>query len=221
MQCLLDSRTQRPGPSPCASYPTPRHSLDPSRVSARVTFRVAEQLADLARDLERTFPSQRVSAFLMRCIFTFFAEDIHLLPAGAFTELLESLQQNLPSFPHTVQALWEEMNRGGNSAVLRRTGILRFNGGLFESAEALPLNAFQFQLLLAAAKSEWKDVEPAIFGTLLERALNRQERHSLGAHYTPRSYVERLVMPTVIEPLRQDWRDAQTAAFTLDCAEKT
>jgi hypothetical protein len=58
-------------------------------------------------------------------------------------------------------------------------------------------------------------VEPAIFGTLLERALDPNERHALGAHYTPRAYVERLVLPTVIEPLRIEWANAQAAALTL------
>src|ERR1019366_8890252 len=67
----------------------------------------------------------------------------------------------------------------------------------------------------------WKDFEPAIFGTLLERALSERERHALGAHYTPRAYVERLVIPTVVEPLRQDWRDVQAAALTLERAGKT
>src|SRR3546814_4207125 len=55
-------------------------------------------------------------------------------------------------------------------------------------------------------------VEPAIFGTLLERALNAKERAKLGAHFTPRAYVERLVGPTVMEPLRADWEGARTAA---------
>jgi hypothetical protein len=58
-------------------------------------------------------------------------------------------------------------------------------------------------------------VEPAIFGTLLERAQDPAERHALGAHYTPRAYVERLVLPTVVEPLRADWSDAQAAALLL------
>jgi hypothetical protein len=58
-------------------------------------------------------------------------------------------------------------------------------------------------------------VEPAIFGTLLERALDPTERHALGAHYTPRAYVERLVLPTVVEPLRADWANAQAAAIVL------
>src|SRR5690606_8361390 len=62
--------------------------------------------------------------------------------------------------------------------------------------------------------------EPAIFGTLLERALDPRERHKLGAHYTPRAYVERLVLPTVIEPLREDWANARTAALTLMAEDK-
>jgi hypothetical protein len=63
----------------------------------------------------------------------------------------------------------------------------------------------QLLLLLMAAKSDWSQVDPSIFGTLLERALNPKERHRLGAHYTPRAYVERLVKPTIEEPLRSDW----------------
>ncbi len=37
----------------------------------------------------------------------------------------------------------------------------------------------------------------------------------MGAHYTPRAYVERLVLPTVIEPLRAQWANAQAAALVL------
>jgi hypothetical protein len=86
---------------------------------------------------------------------------------------------------------------------------------LFESAEALPVNDEQLELLIEASRADWRDVEPAIFGTLLEQALDPVERHRLGAHYTPRAYVERLVMPTVIEPLREEWAAAQAAAVTL------
>jgi hypothetical protein len=83
--------------------------------------------------------------------------------------------------------------------------LLRFNGGLFAESTAFDLTADQLKVLLQAAKREWKDVEPAIFGTLLERALDPKERSKLGAHYTPRSYVERLVRPVVMEPLREQW----------------
>src|SRR6185437_13900766 len=58
----------------------------------------------------------------------------------------------------------------------------------------------------------WKEVDPSIFGTLLEQALDPEERKRLGAHYTPRAYVERLVVATVLEPLREDWRNVQATA---------
>jgi len=86
------------------------------------------------------------------------------------------------------ESLWRTMDSGGFSPILREH-VLQFNGGLFETVEALPLNAAQFERLCQAAKFEWKDVEPAIFGTLLERALDPGERHKLGARYTPRAYI--------------------------------
>jgi len=67
--------------------------------------------------------------------------------------------------------------------------------------------------MIDAGRCDWKDVEPAIFGTLLERALDPRERHKLGAHFTPRAYVERLVVPTIIEPVRDDWEAARAASL--------
>ncbi len=187
-------------------------ALDPSRISARVTREVAGRLAELARSLELDYEAHRVASFLTRCIFTSFAEDVHLLSHEKWTNLLESFRDDLASFQPVVEALWRTMNEGGYSPILREH-VLHFNGGLFESVEALPVSADQLELLILAARCDWKDVEPAIFGTLLERALDKSERHKLGAHYTPRAYVERLVLPTIIEPLRDDWKTVQAAAF--------
>jgi hypothetical protein len=52
-------------------------------------------------------------------------------------------------------------------------------------------------------------------------ALDERERERLGAHYTPRAYVERLVLPTIIEPLRADWEAVKAAAVELaDAGDK-
>lgn len=107
------------------------------------------------------------------------------------------------------------MDTGGFEGVSMEQ-IKRFNGGLFAEANALALNKAQIALLLEASLADWRFVEPAIFGTLLERALNPKERHKLGAHYTPRAYVERLVFPSVIEPLREEWKNIQAAAVLLE-----
>lgn len=189
-------------------------SLDPSRRSAKVTRELAQRLAALAKLLESAkHDPALVARFLMRCLFTMFAEDVELLPRGSFKELLTSLKDEPDHFKPMVEALWQTMNAGGFSPILRKQ-ILRFNGGLFADSEALPLTKPMLELLTEAAASDWADVEPAIFGTLLERALDPIERHKLGAHYTPRAYVERLVMPTIIEPLREEWNTTYAAAVT-------
>ncbi len=194
-------------------------ALDPARRSARVTREIAEKLGRLAQSLEASKHSAEVVAtFLMRALFTMFAEDMELLPKDSFLNLLESLHGQTEQFVPMVEELWGRMKTGGFSTVLREK-ILRFNGGLFENATALPLNDDQFELLIEASRADWRDVEPAIFGTLLERALNPIERHRLGAHYTPRAYVERLVLPTIVEPLRDEWDAVKAAAVTLNRQE--
>ncbi len=205
---------------------------NPEKIAAKVTREVAADLAELSKRLERNpHPQpfslgekgadpvplllgekglgdegrpQEVAHFLMRCIFTMFAEDVGLLKEHLFTKALETRWlANPQTFKPEVEALWQAMNDGTAFGFYGR--LLKFNGGLFAEATAFELTADQLGVLLQAAKREWKDVEPAIFGTLLERALDTKERSKLGAHYTPRSYVERLVRPVVMEPLREQW----------------
>jgi hypothetical protein len=194
-------------------------SLDPARRTARVTRAIAGSLARLAVSLEkRGEDPATVAAFLMRCLFTMFAEDVSLIGVTGhkpWTRLLEDVREAPEAFVPMVSELWARMNTGGFSTSVR-LNILKFNGGLFADNTALPVDAAQIALLLEASRHDWRDVEPAIFGTLLERALDPIERHKLGAHYTPRTYVERLVMPVIINPVREEWLSVQAAAMKLD-----
>jgi hypothetical protein len=115
------------------------------------------------------------------------------------------------NFVPALESLWAVMDSGGYAPHLNAT-LKRFNGTLFKSRKALKLDRAEIHELFVAAKRDWRDVEPAIFGTLLERALDKRERAKLGAHYTPRAYVERLVVPTIIEPLREEWKEVHAAA---------
>ncbi len=151
-----------------------------------------------------------------------FAEDVGLLTNSdgkpGFTALLNSLPTHGEGFVEMLRTLFAEMNEGRKneiSVVLRRK-LLKFNGGLFAENTVLPVNGTQLGILKKAAELDWQHVEPAIFGTLLERALGGEgERHKLGAHFTPRAYVERLVMATIIEPLRAEWENVRAAAVQL------
>jgi hypothetical protein len=200
-------------------------SLDPSRASARVTRAVAAELAELAKSLEAAgHTPHHVAGFLTRCLFSMFAEDVGLLPKsgpeglGSFVHLLRQHREQPATLAQMLRIFWAGMDAGGFNAAIA-ADVLRFNGKLFKGAAAdgyvLPLTTAQIDGLLRAGRANWTEVEPAIFGTLLERALDPTERHALGAHYTPRAYVERLVLPTVVEPLRADWANAQAAAIVL------
>ena len=177
---------------------------DPTRVSAKITREVAGKLAVLAKSLEERHPPEKVAKFLIRCIFTMFVEDIGMLPDHLFSRAISEIWlPNPKEFPAGAEALWEAMDKGERFGFVNK--LLRFNGSLFAKAKALPLTAEQLELLADAAKMDWANVEPSIFGTLLERALLPEERHKLGAHYTPRAYIERLVRVVVEEPLRDEW----------------
>ena len=182
-------------------------SLDPDRHSARVTRDIAGRLASVSKLLEaREHEPAVVAIFLMRCLFTMFSEEdkVGLLPPGSFTGFLRDARDAADSFAPLLEELWKRMDEGGVSALLRKP-VRRFNGGLFKGARAIALNREEIGELYEAARHDWTDVDPAIFGTLLEQALDKDERRRLGAHYTPRAYVERLVTATVIEPLRVEW----------------
>ncbi len=190
-------------------------SLDPAARAARVTRDIADLLATVARRLEkRGHTAERTSGFLMRLLFTMFAEDSGLIPEKSFTNLLKAQRAAPQHLEHQLTALWAAMDAGAFSPALG-VPLRKFNGYLFKDRTAIPLDAEELEVLIQAAEHRWTEVEPAIFGTLLERALNPKERAKLGAHYTPRAYVERLVGPTIIEPLRADWAGVRVAASEL------
>ncbi len=161
-------------------------SLDPAQVSAEVTRKIAEHLAALAKSLEEAGHRPKlVAEFLCRCLFCMFAEDVELLPKKSFEQFLESLRGNTGGFVPLMEALFREMDKGATVSTILRQKLLRFNGGLFREQTVLPVDGTQLGLLIEAAKCDWQHVEPAIFGTLLERALNPDERGS-SARTSPR-----------------------------------
>lgn len=196
-------------------------SLDPARRQARVTVDLADRLARLATSLDGAvdahgapMDAEAVAGFLSRALFSMFAEDAGLIPEGAFTRLLDGYTDDLEHLPHALSDFFRKMDEGGYVGEVRES-VRRFNGLLFKDTRTPRLDAEQRAALLDAAHADWSEVEPSIFGTLLERALDPAERHALGAHFTPRAYVERLVGPTILEPLREEWDGVRAAASRL------
>ncbi len=187
-------------------------SLDPSRHAAKVSRKIATRIAKVSLALEKAgYATEDVAMFLMRVLFTMFAEDVDLLPKESFKNLLKDCAQKPEIFPGMMENLWKAMDEGGDAAAIREK-VRKFNGAFFKDRRALKLAKEEIGELAVAASYDWRDVEPAIFGTFLEQALDPSDRRRLGAHYTPRAYVERLVIATVIDPLRNEWNIARSTA---------
>ncbi len=187
---------------------TAPQELDEEAIGQRVTAEIAAKVCDLAVRLEKRAQPQEVGDFLMKCVFTMFAEDVNLIPTGLFSKRLDGWISDVKvgkkgTFVKGLRRLWNVMNEGGD--LDSGDTIKRFNGYLFKNPEPLDLALDELEALRVAARANWRRVSPAIFGTLLERALTPEERHKLGAHYTPEAYIRRLVERTLMEPLRAEW----------------
>ena len=76
----------------------------------------------------------------------------------------------------------------------------------------VPLTGGELKVLAQTARLDWRAVEPAIFGTLFERSLDPAQRARLGAHYTSREDILRVVEPVLMDPLRREWEEVRTRA---------
>ena len=181
------------------------HSLNSELQQTKVTKDIADQLAILGQSLEsQGHAPKAVADFIMRFVFSMFAENVGLIPESKFSNTLKDMHLESKNVHLILQEIWQAMDTGNFSMAIHRD-MKKFNGSLFKDTQALELDQEQLDLLIHASTFSWKDIEPAILGTLLEHALDKVERGKLGAHYTPRAYVEQLVVPTVIDPLRLDW----------------
>jgi type II restriction/modification system DNA methylase subunit YeeA len=173
-----------------------------------MTAAAAAKFAETARQLqERDLDPERVAHFLDRVIFCLFAEDVGLLPDRLLTRLSDFRTAERPSdFSEMLADLFAAMRSGGHFGSDR---IDWFNGGLFDDVDVIPLRDPEIKRVWDASRLNWARIEPAIFGTLFERGLDPGKRALLGAHYTDRAAIQRLVDAVVAAPLRREFEAVQ------------
>ena len=181
--------------------------LRPGESRQALTERAAATFASLAQSLrERGHEPQMVAHFVNRLVFCMFAEDVGLLPNSMFTRMLEHARQRPEDFAFLARDLFGAMATGG------RVGfetVAWFNGGLFDDDTALPLDKAEIETTLKASALDWSEIDPSILGTLFERGLDPSKRSQLGAHYTDRDKIMRIIEPVVIRPWLADWETAK------------
>ena len=192
--------------------------LRPGESRQGLTERAAATFAELAQSLrERGHDPQAVAHFVNRLVFCMFAEDVGLLPDDLFTRMLEHARRRPDEFAALARDLFAAMSTGGRIGF---EAVAWFNGGLFDDDSALPLNGSEIETTLRAAALDWSEIDPSILGTLFERGLDPSKRSQLGAHYTDRDKIMRIIDPVVVRPWLAAWETAKgEIASSLERAE--
>lgn len=176
--------------------------LDPRLFRERVTTDATKQVGFVARRLSQREGREKAAHLVMRVVFALFAEDVGMLERGLVTRVLERSRLHPDRSGDYFSQLFGAMQYGGE---FWGTDISHFNGGLFDSSDALQMTSDDAAYLLTAARLDWSEVEPSIFGTLFENSLDDATRSRRGAHYTSVVDIERIVDRVVMEPLWAEW----------------
>jgi type I restriction-modification system DNA methylase subunit len=157
-----------------------------------------------------------------------------------FADLLDESAKRpndfVPMLAELFRAIANPNGRFGTAA------IPWFNGGLFDD-DVLPLGIVAVRDLIAAARLDWKAIDPTIFGTLFESGLDDKKRaemaslfdapdaedraqaqlftaptanRSVGIHYTDEATIMKIIEPVVATPLRREWEWTKAAVTEAD-----
>ena len=188
-------------------------ALRPERSIEQVTEETAFLFRDIVTDMERHSDAadrngdpERLARHLNRIVFCLYAEDAGLLPNAPFTNILQQHTRRPDLANRAINGLFEQMAGGG---MFGADAIPHFNGDLFSAADPMELSAAALQRLGEAAGKNWRNIDPSIFGTLFERALDASKRAQTGAHYTGADDIMLVVDPVVIQPLGREWDAAR------------
>ena len=209
--------SRRPTPSRSTTCSTPRkrdllraaftdpERLKPKKTRDALTDEAAANFSTLAHRLrDRGHAPETVAHFVNRLVFCMFAEDVGLLPDRLFQRMLEASRPTPADFAAHAATLFAAMQAGG---LVGFTPVDWFNGGLFDDDTALPVDRADIDQLLDAARLDWSQIDPSILGTLFERGLDPGKRSQLGAHYTDRDKIMKIVNPVIVDPLLAEWAD--------------
>jgi len=197
-------------------YPKPRIPIF-NYNKEEVTEKAAYFVSHIYRSMvNRKIEPNVVLKYCMQMVLTMFAEDVELLPNHIFTRLIKDLLKEPGEGSDTItksydliSGLFTAMNTQGVTEGGTYKDVGYFNGGLFDKIYQIELTKHELTLIDQAASYDWRKINPAIFGSLLEFALDDKERHKLGAHYTHEIDIKKIVVPVIVRPWLEKIENAE------------
>src|SRR6185369_1874420 len=182
-------------------------------IDVRATGRLNKLYVELLRanpDWAKANRRPDMNHFMARLIFCFFAEDTDIFQGtGLFTRTVEQMSESDGSNTGAVlEAIFRAMNTKIAERVAARLpkwadAFPYVNGGLFSGSTAVPrFTRIARTYLLHAGSLRWKEINPDIFGSMIQAVADDEERGSLGLHYTSVPNILKVLNPLFLDELR-------------------
>ena len=205
-----------------------------SAFDIRATSRMNRLYVELLRENPDWDSAERrrdMNHFMARLIFCFFAEDTGIFNRiGLFTATVEQFSARDSSNTHEViSEIFRAMNTPTKhdgeldnryrSAAKIRSWADEFpyaNGGLFSGSTEVPrFSKIARAYLIHIGHLDWKQINPDIFGSMIQAVAEDEERGALGMHYTSVPNILKVLNPLFLDDLRQKLEEAGDNARTL------
>lgn len=155
-----------------------------------------------------------LNIFLSRLLFCFFAEDTEIFKdESIFTDTLAQHTAENGKDTHTfLDDLFDRLdteNADHLPEYLRKFEYV--NGGLFNQKINSPLfTAKARKTLIELGGLQWKDINPDIFGSMIQAVVIPEYRSDLGMHYTSVENIKKLIKPLFLDELYEAFENATT-----------
>lgn len=161
--------------------------------------------------------------FMARLIFCFFAEDTEIFnERNLFTDTIDMMSERNSSNTHEVIGeVFRAMNT--NQEDRKKENIRNWadkfpyvNGGLFSGGTDTPVfTRIARSYLLHVGSLDWTQINPDIFGSMIQAVADDEERGSLGMHYTSVPNILKVLNPLFLDDLRHQLEHAGNNARKL------
>ena len=183
-----------------------------------VNIKASERVGDLHDALAASgYTGHDLEQFLVRIVFCFFADDTGIFdPRDIFLDLLENrTREDGSDLGGWLAQLFQVLNTPEDRrAQTLDEDLARFpyvNGDLFRDPLLIPsFDSVMRQRLIDACHFNWSDISPAIFGSLFQSVMDKDERRAQGAHYTTEQNILKVIEPLFLDALRAEFRRLQS-----------
>jgi len=155
-----------------------------------------------------------LNIFLSRLLFCFFAEDTEIFEQDSiFTNTLAQHTAENGKDTHTfLDKLFDRLDSESEKDYPDFLAKFPYvNGGLFGQKINSPIfNTKARKTLIELGELQWKDINPDIFGSMIQAVVIPDYRSDLGMHYTSVANILKLIRPLFLDELYEEFENATT-----------